>query len=305
LKIIITGGAGFIGSCVVKRLIKDKHDLIIIDDLSSSTLDSLKNVFDRIVFVNENVLNIDRIEDYFKKTDIVIHLAAIPSVEESIRNPVRVFQVNTLGTLYLLELCRKHDIDRFIYASSASVYGNPIYIPIDEEHPCNPLSIYGVSKYSSELLVLNYYRNYGLKYTILRLFNVYGPGMKDGVIYHFIRNMLLSKEIVIYGDGRQTRDFIYVDDVSEAIHCVINYPRNNVYNIGSGQGISINQLFNKVRSILGLNVEPVYKPSRTGDIEHSIANINRAINEIGWRPKTSLEDGLVKTIEYFKQKLGV
>lgn len=301
MKVIVTGGAGFIGSYVVKYLINKGYDLVIIDDLSTSTINSIKNVLDKVVFVYESILNTDKITSYFKNTDIVIHLAAIPSVEESIKNPIRVYQVNTFGTINLLELARKYDISRFIYISSAAVYGNPIYTPINEEHPCKPISIYGVSKYSSELLVLNYYRNYGLKYTILRLFNVYGPGMKNGVIYHFIKNMLLNRSVTIYGNGEQTRDFIYVEDVSEAIYSAMSRSRDSIYNIGSGQAISIKQLFNEIKSIIGSSVEPIYEKERSGDIQHSVADINRAIDELGWKPRTSLKEGLEKTINYFKQ----
>lgn len=304
MKIIVTGGAGFIGSHVVKHLVGKEYKLVVIDDLSTSSIDSIKSILGKIVFVYESILNTDRIEEYFKETDILIHLAAIPSVEESIKNPIKVFQVNTLGTMSLLDLARKYNIGRFIYISSAAVYGNPVYTPIDEDHPCKPISIYGISKYSSELLVLNYYRNYGLKCTILRLFNVYGPGMKNGVIYHFIKNMLLNRDIVIYGNGEQTRDFIYVEDVSEAIYYAIRESRDNVYNIGSGQAKSIKQLFNEIKTMTGSSVKQVYETNRLGDIKHSVADIRKAVNELGWRPRTSLKEGLRKTINYFKQTIA-
>lgn len=304
--VLVTGGAGFIGSWTVELLVKKGYSVVVLDNLVNGSIDNISGVLDKIVFVEGDILDRDLLKNLFKKYSIesVIHLAALTSVEESYKEPMKYFRVNVEGTLYLLEEARRNDVERFVYASSAAVYGDPRYIPIDEEHPINPVNFYGASKASGELLVNTYWRNYGLSTISLRYFNVYGPRMKkgpySGVIYKFIERALNGEPFIIYGDGLQTRDFIYVEDVARANIIALESRKNGVYNIGTGKSVSIKELAYTIAKLLGIG-EPriVYEKPRLGDIRHSCASIEKAIKDLMWSPRVELVDGLSMTIKYF------
>ncbi len=307
--ILVTGGAGFIGSWSCELLIEKGYKVIVYDDLSSGKLENLSHVIDKVVFVKGDICSFKDVYRVMReyRVDAVLHLAAIVSVVEVNENPFRGLYVNFYGTLNILEAMRRLDVDKIVYASSAAVYGDPVDLPIKETHPLKPKSLYGVSKLSSELLLNSYREVYGLKPVILRYFNVYGPRMKPGayasVIYKFIESIISNKPLTIYGDGLQTRDFVYVEDVARANIAAIEKNVEGVYNIGSGVATNIRELASLIlrlthREDLGI----VYREPRPGDIRDSYACIEKAVNELSWKPRVELVTGLKKTIDYFLSK---
>lgn len=296
MKVVITGGAGFLGHHVAIQLNHVGYKIIIVDNLSrarSENLELLKKYNIPILredILSENILKI--INEY--KPECVVHAAALTSVEESLKKPDLYNTVNSEGTLRMLQASKEAGVKHFIYISSAAVYGDPEYLPIDEEHPLNPKSPYGTTKLEGEAHTRSYF-NYGLKTTVLRLFNIYGPRQNPsyaGVITTFLESLREKKPPTIFGDGTQTRDFVYISDVVEAIEKAVESEANGVFNIGSGRTTSINSLAETMIKLSGLNLKPEYCPSRASDIRQSYANIDRANKYIKWNPKTILEEGL-------------
>ncbi len=309
--VLVTGGAGFIGSWTVEKLVGEGYTVIVLDNLSSGSKDNLYGVMDKIEFVHGDIKDTDLLDKLFSKYRFksVIHLAALVGVNEVADNPVEGYSVNVTGTFNLLEMCRRHGIERLVYASSAAVYGDPLYLPVNEGHTLNPKNLYGATKLAGEALVNSYSMNYGLSTISLRYFNVYGPRMKGGpyagVIYAFINSILEGKPLTIYGDGLQTRDFVYVEDVAEANLIALESNATGSYNIGSGSSISIKDLAYLIKSLSRYkDIDIVYREPRPGDIRHSRADITKACRVLGWRPKTSLREGLLKTINYYLSSQG-
>lgn len=308
LKVLVTGGAGFIGSHVVDRLFKCGFDVYVVDNLHSGSLEYLKPYFDfNLKFFKFDVSSSEVIHQLSNfHFDVIIHLAALISVEESIKLPFRYHEVNVGGTLNMLEIARKCGIEKFIYISSAAVYGEPNFLPISEVHPLNPKSIYAVSKLEGEILVNVYSKLYGFKGVSLRLFNVYGPRQRlndySGVIRIFLDNALNKRPLTIYGDGEQTRDFIFVDDVVDAIMLFVEYGDFNfdVYNVGTGKPTRIIDLAKAIIDLVG-DCEIKFVPPRIGDIRFSYADISRIKNEFNFNCKFNLYDGLKRTLEYFSK----
>jgi len=307
--ILVTGGAGFIGSWTVEKLISREYKVVILDNLAYGSIDNLSKVLDDIVFINGDIRDSELLDKLFKKYRFygVIHLAALVSVNEVSQKPYEGYSINVYGTFNLLEMSRKYDVERFVYASSAAVYGDPLSLPISEDHPLYPKSLYGATKLAGEVLVNSYSINYGLSTISLRYFNVYGPRMKPGpyagVIYIFIHNVIHNKPLTIYGDGLQTRDFIYVEDVAEANLLALESNVTGSYNIGSGNDISIKDLAYKILGLMGRNdLEIVYDKPRIGDIRYSLADISKAAQLLGWKPDTNFEEGLKRTIKYYVER---
>ena len=297
----MTGGAGFIGHHVVGRLVKRGYDVVVLDNLSRARDENVSFLrgLNVKVIVGDVLGDLSKVFEPFRP-DAVIHAAALINVEESFSNPVLYNRVNVEGTLRLLEKSLRHNC-YFLFLSSAAVYGNPKYLPIDEDHPTRPLSPYGVSKLAAELYVKVYSRC-GLKASIFRLFNVYGSGQNPeyaGVITKFIERIKLGKPLVIYGDGKQTRDFINVRDVVEAIVIALEKKVEGVFNIGCGRPVSVIDLAKLLSELVGRRLDIVFEVSRRGDIRHSYANINRAVKVLGWKPRISLEEGLLRLLKYY------
>ncbi|MBT6774425.1 NAD-dependent epimerase/dehydratase family protein [Candidatus Woesearchaeota archaeon] len=302
MKVLVTGGAGFIGSHVVDKLIEQEHQVIVVDNLSTGKEINLQN--------NIKLINIDvsssELSNVFEEhqPEIVIHLAAQINVNKSIQNPKLDAETNILGTINILEHCRKHKIKKIIYAASAAQFGNPQYLPIDENHPFQPLSPYGLSKSVVESYLKLYSRLYNLNHTILRYANVYGPRQNSdaegGVIAIFSQQSLNNQQLSIFGDGKQTRDFIYVEDVAEATVLMLNKGNNQIYNLGSGKEISLNNLINLFKDILQKDISLNYVEARKGDIKKNYYSIEKIKNECSFLPKINLKEGLTKTINYFK-----
>ncbi|NOX98120.1 MAG: NAD-dependent epimerase/dehydratase family protein, partial [Nitrospirae bacterium] len=269
-KILVTGGAGFIGSNLVDRLIKEGHEVVIVDDLSTGLE---RNLNPEAKFYKMDIRE-EKLAEVFatEKPDFVSHHAAQMDVRRSVREPMFDAAVNILGSLNIIENCRKHKVKKIIYISTGgAVYGEPDYLPVDEKHPIEPECQYGISKHTVEHYLHLYKLTYGLNYTVLRYPNVYGPRQNPhgeaGVNAIFIGKMLKNEVPTIFGDGKQLRDYVYVDDVVKANLLSLERGEGQIYNIGSGIGTSVNKIYQTLQGILGFQEAPKYASSRTGEIE--------------------------------------
>ncbi|MEM3703005.1 MAG: SDR family NAD(P)-dependent oxidoreductase [Candidatus Bathyarchaeia archaeon] len=302
-KVLVAGGAGFIGSHLADRLVKDGFAVVVLDDFSTGKLENIKEHIGRENFslVKSDVRDEKAVREALNGVEAVFHLAAITSVPFSVKYPRVTREINVKGTENLLEMCLKCDVEKFVYASSCAVYGEPKYLPLDEKHPTWPLSPYAESKLEAEGICRSFGEKYGLRTVVLRFFNVYGLRMRrdqySGVISRFIERLSVEKPPVIYGDGEQTRDFIYVEDVVEAMMLALNKAEasGGTFNIGSGTPLTINRLAALLMEIMGVNgVKPVHRKARRGDIRHSYAEISLAETVLGFKPQTPIEEGLAK-----------
>lgn len=304
MSVLVSGGAGFIGSHLVEKLLSEDYEVFVVDNLFSGRVENLNLRSPKVHFLKGDIRDKAAVSKTLKNVEYVFHLAAIIDVPFSISNPSMVNDVNVNGTLNLLnESMNYGNIKRFIYASSCSVYGEPVYLPIDESHPTNPLSPYAVSKLAAEKYCQVFNEVYGLATVCLRFFNVYGPRQDfshySNVISNFIRDLRSGKAPVIFGDGLQTRDFVYVDDV---VDCMLKTLLSKgcvgeTINVGSGVETSIRKLADLLISMFNLNgVRPENREPRKGDIKRSWANIEKAKRVLGYEPKFSLEAGLKKLL---------
>ncbi len=308
--VIVTGGAGFIGSATSELLCKN-YDVVIIDNLYSGSLNNIKHLLklDNVKFIKVDITNynefIDKLRLVNNNVISVVHLASIVNVDEVYANPRRALEVNVIGIVNVLEFMRKFDIERIVYASSVAIYGEPQYLPIDEDHPLRPRNLYGLTKLMGENILWRYYEDYGIRFIALRYFNVYGPRMRPGqygsVIYKFIESLLRNKPPTIYGDGNQTRDFIYVYDVARANVKALNSDYIGALNIGTGHEVSINELYSIICKLIGKCIKPRRGPPRRGDIRRSRADIGRAKKVLKWKPTVDLLAGLKYTINYYRE----
>lgn len=293
MKVLVTGGAGFIGSHLVDRLVQN-HEVLVVDNLSTGLT---SNINPQAAFIELDINDslLDGVFGLFKP-DIVFHLAAHISVANSIKDPWTDMQNNITGSINVFSHCVNYRIHKVIYSSSAAVYGNPKYLGLDEQHPIEPVSFYGVSKYAAEMYLTTFAKLFGLNYTILRYANVYGPRQQNsseaGVVTIILNQLLKGERPTIYGDGEQTRDFIFVSDVVDATLKAMIAANNEILNIGSGKQTSINNLAAVMLKLSGATSVPIYLPARVGDIKESHMNPSKAFNLLSWVPHYSLEDGL-------------
>ncbi|MEH7125653.1 NAD-dependent epimerase/dehydratase family protein [Bacillus sp. JJ1532] len=301
-KVLVSGGAGFIGSHIVDLLVKEGYEPIIIDNLSTGTT---SNLLSNLKFYHVDITSPD-LEMIFEKEkpSYVIHLAAQVDVEKSIKNPSRDAEINILGTIRLLTYCYQFNIKKIIFSSSCAVYGNTPHYGITELFPVQPLSFYAISKYASEMYIKLFYDLYGLPFTILRYANVYGPRQNSkgegGVVSIFLNKLFKNEDVNIYGDGEQTRDFVYVKDVAAANLLSLKKGDNEIINIGLNSKTSINKLYHLCKTMItNPPVYPIYLPARKGDIKHSALDHTKAIEILGWKPKYDLLQGLSETIKIF------
>jgi UDP-glucose 4-epimerase len=305
--ILVTGGAGFIGSHISDASIAAGHRVIVVDDLSTGRLE---NINPHCEFYKMDVRD-PGLEGLFKKwsIDVVSHQAARASVRGAMEDPVTYAQVNLCGGINLLECCRKNGVRKIIYASTGGcVYGEPLYLPVDEAHPMTPRDPYGASKASLEMYLPLYEMNYGLRYTILRYPNVYGPRQdplgEAGVVSIFIGQMLRDIQPVINGDGQQLRDYVFVEDVVRANLLVFNRGDNSTFNLGSGKGTSVNTIFHALKALLGSDACELHGPAKAGEIRQTYLKSQRATDLLGWRPQVPLKEGLQRTVDYFRPRIG-
>jgi len=296
----VTGGAGFVGRNLVKSLIKNNHTITILDNLSNSSEKNIQSFLDQVNFVNGDITNYNDISNSIKGSDVVIHLAAKISVQESIKKPESTRRVNVDGTKNLLKACNENHITSVITASSSSVYADSKdpNIHNSEDSKTDPISPYGESKLAMEQIVKSFSEQHGLNTIILRFFNIYGEGQSPdyaGVITKFLQKIQENKPLEIYGDGLQTRDFVSVDDVVDSIHDAITKIEGKcgrIFNIASGKSISINDLAILMISLSGKNLNIIHYKPKNGDKINAQADISLAKKELSYQPKIDLEDGI-------------
>jgi UDP-glucose 4-epimerase len=306
-KIVVTGGAGFIGSHVVDAYVSAGHQVIVVDNLSTG---KRENVHPEARLVKMDLLD-PALADLFRaeRPDVVNHHAANASVSLSVREPLFDATQNILATLYVLEAARQANVAHVIYASSGgAMYGNPEYLPADEEHPSNPVSPYALSKHTGERYVRLYGLEHGQHWTSLRYANIYGPRQdplgEAGVIAIFCQNLLDGKVPEIHWDGEQTRDFLYVGDCGRANLLALEAMESGAYNVGTGIGTSINELFATLLEVTGHHVEPRRGPRRPGDARHSYLDCTRIARDLGWTTGVDLREGLAQTWDWFRSATG-
>jgi UDP-glucose 4-epimerase len=312
-KIVVTGGAGFIGSHIAESLAKDGHEIVIVDNLDPYySVDIKKKNIDIVLasgdatFINADVTNLDSMKEIIDSTvDYVYHEAAQAGVRISVEDPFKPNNINVVGTLNVLKASLEADVKKVINASSSSVYGKVKYLPFDEQHPTEPVSPYGVSKLAAEHYCRVFYEVYGLPTTSLRYFTVYGPRMRpDLAISIFTKKMLSNEPITVFGDGEQTRDFTYIDDVVEANKRLLNNKTTDgmVLNIGGGNRISVNDLITILMDTINSKSEVIYEDAQKGDAENTLANIYLADHHLGYTSATSIVKGLSIFVKWSRHK---
>ena len=308
MKTLVTGGAGFIASHLVDRLIGEGHSVVVVDNLSAGRFE---NVNKSATFYKIDICNSTALELIFKKErpEVVNHHAAQVNVRKSVDTPMYDANVNILGSLNLCELSRKFQVKKFIYASTGgAVYGEPKRLPVKETCPVEPISQYGASKHTVEHYLYIFYKLYGLNFTVLRYPNVYGPRQSPhgeaGVIAIFSEQILKNKRPTIFGDGSKTRDYVYVGDIITANMTVLNNSGNGeIYNLGWGREITDYEVFETVRRALLSNIEPIFGQKRPGEIEHISLDSSKATKALGWKPKITFEEGVNLATKYYTGKL--
>jgi UDP-glucose 4-epimerase len=305
-KVIVTGGAGFIGSNLTDLLLERGYQVTIVDNLATGRLDNIRHLLDKkkVEFVKGSVASLPLLRKVFSGAEYVFHQAAIPSVPRSIKNPRASHNINATGTLNVLLAARDNGVKKVIYASSSSVYGDSVTLPKQEDMTPNPLSPYAISKLTGEYYCTVFHGIYGLDTVCLRYFNVYGPRQDPNsqyaaVIPKFITGVMAGQSPVIFGDGEQSRDFTFVRDVAEANIRAAESKATGVFNIGRSERVTLNHLAHLIIGLVGNNnIQPVYDEPRAGDIKHSLADITKAA-AFGFQPEYNLEKGLKETARAF------
>ena len=302
---LVTGGAGFIGSHLVRRLVADGGRVRVIDNLATGKRERLRDLEGAIEFIEGDLADPSTCENVLSGIDCVLHQAAVPSVQRSVKNPIETNKANITSTLNLLEGCRNHRVRRFVYASSSSAYGDTPVLPKREDMPPNPLSPYALQKFVGERYCQLYFRLYGLETVSLRYFNVFGPSQDpyseySAVIPKFTTRLQRGESIVVYGDGEQSRDFTYVDNAVEANILALRAPHaaGSVINIGCGERITLNRLIKTLEEILEVQATVDYQPARPGDVRDSLADISLAQDLLGYQPKVTVAEGLRRTVTW-------
>lgn len=303
MKVVVTGGAGFIGSHLVDRLIEESHEVVVVDNLSTGK----KQHLNREAVLYKLDVQSSRLEKVFRneRPSVVFHLAAQVNERRATEDPMLDAQVNILGTMNVLHQAAHHGARKVIFASSGgAIYGEQEIHPAPESHPPKPLSAYGISKFCGEQYLTYYQRISGLQVVTLRYAHVYGPRQQTdgeaGIVASFIQQMLNNQQPIINGNGRQTRDFIFVDDVVQANLAVMGQEVQGIYNVGTGVETSINELFRLLASLTGAPCKEVHGPAKPGEPMRSVIDPSRLKQEVGWEPEVGLTEGLEKTVAYFR-----
>ncbi len=307
-KILVTGGAGFIGSHLVDKLIKENYKVVIIDNLSTGKKENLnlKAKFYKVDICSSRVAEIFKKE----KPEVVFHFAAHINARESVKDPIGDAQTNILGSLNILENCRVYKISKIIFASTGGeIYGDAKIIPTSETHILSPISPYGVGKLAVEKYLEAYFRMFKIPYTALRYGNVYGPRQNPygeaGVIAIFINKMLKNEQPLIHGDGKQTKDYIFIDDVIDATFLSFKKGLKGVLNIGTTREVSVLDIFYKIKKLINSKTKPKHIPPPSCNLKRVCLSTKKAKKCINWQPKYTLEEGLKKTVEWFKNEYNI
>jgi len=306
MKVLVTGGAGFIGSHVVDALVQQGYQVVVVDNLSTGRLE---NINPAATFYQADIYD-SELEGIFEKErpELVNHQAAQTVIQKSMEDPVFDAQQNILGSLNLVLQCLRFGVKKFIYASSVGVYGEPKYLPLDENHPLNPISYYGISKHTAEHYFHLAHLQHMLSYVVLRYPNVYGPRQSPegeaGVVAIFTRQMLRGERPTIFGKGDKTRDYVHVSDVVTANLLAMEGDGNGVYNLGTGVETSDQEMFNLLAELTGYQGKPHYAPVREGEIYKIYLDSSKARKELSWQPQVLLREGLKETVDYYRSVLG-
>ena len=308
---LITGIAGFIGSTLAHKLVEQKHEVVGIDNLSTGNLENLADIRSSVRFLQGDIEDLAAVRKACDGVDFVLHQAALASVPRSVKDPLTSHGSNINGTLNVMLAARDARVKRIVFAASSSEYGDQPTQPKCEEMSPQPLSPYAVQKLCCEYYLQSFNKVYGMEAICLRYFNIFGPRQAadspySGVIAHFIHKMMMNETPTINGDGMTSRDFTYVDNAVQAnllaCHAPKEYATGRVFNVGTGHSHTLNDLYIALANILNFEQKPIYGPSRAGDVQHSLASITRAGNELKYRPDSDFYAGLSKTVEWYLQK---
>lgn len=311
---LVTGAAGFIGSAIVRALLERGERVRALDNFKTGKRENLDGLLDAIEFHEIDLNDAERITEICRGVDCIFHEAAIPSVPKSIADPVTSHHANVDGTLNLLLAARECGVGRVVYAASSSAYGDTPTLPKREDMKPNPISPYAVQKLCGELYTMAFHRVYGLETTALRYFNVFGPrqdatSQYSGVLSKFITCMLDGRAPTIFGDGSQSRDFTYVDNVVQAnllaSGALAHKIAGRTFNIATGMRFTLNEVFELLKLTTGFRGEPIYEPSRTGDVKHSLADITAAWEAFGYQPSVGFKEGLKRTVGWYREQLSI
>jgi UDP-glucose 4-epimerase len=308
-KYLITGGAGFIGSNLARKLVGQDADVVILDNFSTGKVENLEDLKDRARVIEGDICDIDVVREATEGTDYVLHHAAVVSVPRSVKDPLRTNEVNVDGTLNCLLAARDAGVKRFVFAASSSAYGDSEELPKREDMPSLPLSPYGVAKLVGEMYCKVFNDVYGLETVSLRYFNIFGPyqdptSQYSAVVPIFISSLLAGKSPVVYGDGEQSRDFTFIDNAVQANLLAVKSEKapGSVINVACGARFTLNRLIEDLKKLLGSSVQTRYADPRTGDIKHSMGDISAAKDLLGYKPEVSFEEGLKRTVDWFKAR---
>src|SRR3954452_16966536 len=310
---LITGMAGFIGSSLAHELVKRGENVRGIDNLSTGYRKNLDAIRDDVDFREVDLLNLDAVKEACRGIDYVLHQAAIPSVPRSVKDPITSHMSNADGTLNLLVAARDAKVKRVVYASSSSLYGDTPTLPKHEGMMPSPISPYAVSKLTGEYYMTSFYRVYGLETVSVRYFNVFGPrqdptSMYSGVLAVFISKMLREEQPTIHGDGEQSRDFTFIDNVVSGNLLASEAPANEVagryFNVATGTRVTLNYTYSVLQSLIGFSKPPLYGPDREGDIKHSLADISLAEKHLNYKTLVKFEEGLARTVNWYRQMMA-
>jgi nucleoside-diphosphate-sugar epimerase len=306
---LVTGGAGFIGSHLVQALLKKGGKVKVIDNFATGNKENIKEFLNDIELIEGDLTDYQSVKQATKDVDIIFHQGAIPSVPKSIKDPIRSNHANVTGTLQLLNTAVENKVCRVIYAASSSAYGNTAILPKHEDIPSNPMSPYAITKYTGELYCKIFYEIYGLETMSLRYFNIFGPKQNPdseyaAVIPKFVKAMLNNQAPTIYGDGNQSRDFTFIDNAIHANLLASQAPSlcGEVINVGTGDSTTLNNLVKYINNLLDRQIQPIYEGGRMGDVNHSLADIRKAYELIGYQPVVPFKEGLLRTVDWFKNR---